>query len=417
MQPARKAGSIQGQPGNKLLREELLFSSLPWPAVAALSCGVTMIDRLNAGISGLPEMEGLLLDDIRLLTTLLSETIRDQEGVQTFETIETIRRLSTAFEHEADSEAGRELDRLLGRLEPQEAVQVARAFCYFSYLTDIAEDRHRIRCTAVSLTRNSGEEAQGSLELTFKLLAEAGITPEQTCEALKGSLVSPVLTAHPTEVQRRSVLDGTSAIEHLLAARETLSSERDLKRNEFLMRARIVQLWQTRLLRFAHLTVADEIENALRFYKSSFLKEIPHLYANLEEGLGMAVPRFLQMGSWIGGDRDGNPNVNVNTLVRALRRQCEVGHYLHELNELRVELPMSSRLVDFTPELHALADGACVSDPHREDEPYRRALVGMYSRLAMTLRKLTGKLAPRRVQETAEPYDTAEELLSDLAII
>lgn len=154
-----------------------------------------MIDTLNSGISDLPEMEGLHLDDIRLLTSLLSETIRDQEGVQTFETIETIRRLSTAFEHEADPEAGRELDRLLGWLKPQEAVQVARAFCYFSYLTNIAEDRHRIRCTAASLTRNPGEEAQGSLDWTFKLLAEAGITPEQTCEALKGSLVSPVLTA------------------------------------------------------------------------------------------------------------------------------------------------------------------------------------------------------------------------------
>ena len=378
-----------------------------------------MIDTLNAGVSDLPEMEDLLLEDIRLLTSLLSETIREQEGVETFETIETIRRLSTAFEHEADPEAGRELDRLLSWLKPQEAVQVARAFCYFSYLTNIAEDRHRIRCTAASLTINPGEGAQGSLDWTFKRLTEAGLTPEQTCEALKGSLVSPVLTAHPTEVQRRSILDATSAIEHLLAARGALSSEFDLKRNEGLMRARIVQLWQTRLLRFAHLTVANEIENALRFYQSSFLREIPHLYANLEEGLGMAVPRFIQMGSWIGGDRDGNPNVNADTLVRALRRQSEVaiGHYLHEINELRIELPMSSRLVGFAPELEALADAAGVNDPQLEDEPYRRALIGIYSRLAITLQKLTSGVPPRPARLPAEPYDTAEELLSDLAIV
>ncbi len=378
-----------------------------------------MIDTLNPGVSDLPEMEGLLLDDIALLTTLLSETIREQEGVQTFETIETIRRLSTAFEHEADSEAGRELDRLLGWLKPEEAVQVARAFCFFSYLTNIAEDRHRIRCTAACLNTSPGNEGEGSLDLTFRLLAEAGIGPEKTCEALKESLVSPVLTAHPTEVQRRSILDGTSAIEHLLTARETLIGERDLKRNETLLRARIVQLWQTRLLRFAHLTVANEIENALRFYQSSFLREIPHLYANLEEGLGMNVPRFLQMGSWIGGDRDGNPNVNADTLVRALRRQCEVaiGHYLHELNELRVELPMSSRLVGFTPELDVLADEAGVNDPHLEDEPYRRAVTGIYSRLATTLQKLTGGVPPRPARTLAEPYDTAEELVRDLAIV
>ena len=162
--------------------------------------------------------------------------------------------------------------------------------------------------------------------------------------------MSPVLTAHPTEVQRRSILDATGAIEHLLAARETLAREKDLKRNEAMIRAKIVQLWQTRLLRATHLTVADEIENALRFYQTSFLREIPHLYASLEERLKMHVPPFVQMGSWIGGDRDGNPNVNVETLVRALRRQSEVAiqYYLNELNELRVEMPMSSRLVGFS---------------------------------------------------------------------
>ena len=378
-----------------------------------------MIDTLNPSISHLPEMEELLVKDIRLLGNLLGETIREQEGVRTFQTIETIRRLSTAFELEADSEAGRELDRLLGWLKPEEAVLVARAFCYFSHLTNIAEDRHRMRCTAAFLARTPAKEAKGSLDFTFKLLAEAGIDPEKTCEGLKESLVSPVLTAHPTEVQRRSILDATGAIEHLLAARETLAREKDLKRNEAMIRAKIVQLWQTRLLRATHLTVADEIENALRFYQTSFLREIPHLYASLEERLDMHVPPFVQMGSWIGGDRDGNPNVNVETLVRALRRQSEVAiqYYLNELNELRVEMPMSSRLVVFSPELQALADRSGVDNPHRQDEPYRRAMIGIYSRLAATLQRLTGKSAPRRVQSPAAPYETAEDLQADLAIV
>ncbi|MGA9265814.1 MAG: phosphoenolpyruvate carboxylase, partial [Rhodomicrobium sp.] len=275
------------------------------------------------------------------------------------------------------------------------------------------------RCTAAFLARTPAKEAQGSLDFTFKLLAEAGIGPEKTCEGLKESLVSPVLTAHPTEVQRRSILDATGAIEHLLAARETLTREKDLKRNEAMIRAKIVQLWQTRLLRATHLTVADEIENALRFYQTSFLREIPHLYASLEERLKMHVPPFVQMGSWIGGDRDGNPNVNVESLVRALRRQSEVAiqYYLNELNELRVEMPMSSRLVGFSPELQALADGSGVDNPHRQDEPYRRAMIGIYSRLATTLQRLTGKSAPRRIQSPAAPYETAEDLQADLAIV
>jgi phosphoenolpyruvate carboxylase len=365
-------------------------------------------------------MEDLLIGDVRLLGSLLGETIRDQEGEETFERIETIRRLSTAFEHEADTAAGRELDRLLSRLKPEESVQVARAFCYFSHLTNIAEDRHRIRCSSALPNKDPENGQEGSLDLTFKRLAAAGIGPEKTCEALAQSLVSPVLTAHPTEVQRRSILDATSAIEHLLAVRENLGSALERKRNESLLRARIVQLWQTRLLRSSHLTVADEIENALRYYHTSFLSEIPKLYASLEEGLGGAhVPPFFQMGSWIGGDRDGNPNVNADTLDRALRRQCEVAvrHYLAEINELRVELPMSSRLVAFTPELQALADRADVSDPHREDEPYRRALVGVYARLAATLRKLTSKAAPKSADSRSEPYANAEELQADLAIV
>ncbi len=378
-----------------------------------------MIDTLNPALSDLPDMEELLIKDVRLLGNLLGETIRDQEGVQTFETIETIRRLSTAFEHEADTAAGRKLDLLLSKLGPHEAVQVARAFCYFSHFTNIAEDRHRIRCTAAALERGPAKRPEGSLDTTFERLAEAGIGQEKTCEALKASLVSPVLTAHPTEVQRRSILDATGAIEHLLAARESLTGQRDLKRNEALLRARIVQLWQTRVLRVTHLTVADEIENALRYYHTSFLREIPHLYANLEEGLGANVPSFLQMGSWIGGDRDGNPNVNADTLERALRRQSEValGYYLQELNDLRVELPLSSHLIGFTRKVQALADRAEVEDPHRKDEPYRCAVIGIYSRLAVTRQKLTLKSPRRRVQSSAEPYGAAEELQADLETI
>jgi phosphoenolpyruvate carboxylase len=379
-----------------------------------------MVDTLSAGLGDLPGMEARLLDDVRLLTRLLEETIKDQEGVETFDLIETIRRHSIAFEHEADADAGRKLDKLLSRLRPEQAVDVARAFSYFSYLTNIAEDRHRMRCSALAYDGPAPLQ-EGSLDLTFKLLTEAGIAPERICETLKSSLVSPVLTAHPTEVQRRSILDATSSIEHLLAARETLRAEHELRRNEKSLRARIVQLWQTRLLRFAHLTVADEIENALRFYHASFLREIPNLYASIQDGLkGAPVPPFFQMGSWIGGDRDGNPNVNAETLVHALRRQGEVAlrHYLAEIHELSIEMPMSSRLVGFSEELRALADRANVDDPHREDEPYRCAVIGVHSRLAAThQRLLSGQDAQKAAHSAAEPYSLAEELQADLGVV
>ncbi len=233
-------------------------------------------------------------------------------------------------------------------------------------------------------------------------------------------MISPVLTAHPTEVQRRSLLEAERSIAQLLLARETLKGERERKQNEIMLRARIAQLWQTRLLRYARLSVRDEIENALSFYQMTFLRQIPRLYAELEEHLpGERIGSFFRMGSWIGGDRDGNPNINADTLELALRRQCETAlrYYLTEVHQLGGELSISRKLVGSTPELEALADRSGDENPHREDEPYRRALAGVYSRLASTLVMLTGGEALRHAVAPGEPYIDAGELEADLAII
>ena len=167
--------------------------------------------------------------------------------------------------------------------------------------------------------------------------------------------MSPVLTAHPTEVQRKSLLDAELAIAELLAQREGLFEERELERNATMLRTRITQLWQTRLLRYRKLTVRDEIENALSYYRTTFLREIPRLYAEVEHHLGEAAPSFFRMGNWIGGDRDGNPNVDGETLDVAMRRQCETAldYYLGELHHLGAELSVSEMLVGCSPDLTA----------------------------------------------------------------
>ncbi|MDP3617321.1 MAG: phosphoenolpyruvate carboxylase, partial [Rhodoferax sp.] len=177
---------------------------------------------------------------------------------------------------------------------------------------------------------------------------------------------------------------------------------------------------QTRLLRFSKLTVADEIENALSYYESTFLREIPKIYAELERELGHCqVHSFLRMGQWIGGDRDGNPNVNAQTLVHALRRQAEVAlrHYLTEVHYLGGELSLSALLVDCLPAMQALADKSPDSSQHRKDEPYRRALVGVYARLAASLKDLTGGEAARHAVAPQNAYLSAQELLADLRTI
>jgi len=372
-----------------------------------------------------------LVEDIRLLGRILGDVIRTQEGPEAFELVEQIRKLSVAFRRDADHEADKALKKLLKSLPGDRAVSVIRAFTYFSHLANLAEDRHHIRRRAIH--ERAGHTQEGSIDVALQRLRWAGITPKTIAQTLAGSYVSPVLTAHPTEVQRKSILDAERDIAHLLTERDAIKaraaavnaakdalSPKELAANEQQIRARVMQLWQTRLLRFTKLTVADEIENALSYYESTFLREIPKLYAELEDALdGQAVASFLRMGQWIGGDRDGNPNVTAQTLEHALTRQSEVAlrHYLTEVHFLGSELSLSAMLVPFGPEMQALAAQSPDTDEHRQDEPYRRALTGMYARLAATLKALTGGDAARHAVAPQNPYASAAEFLADLRVI
>ena len=372
-----------------------------------------------------------LIEDIRLLGRILGDVIREQEGVDAFELIERIRTLSVAFRREEDHEADKALKKLLKALSGDQTVSVIRAFTYFSHLANLAEDRHHIRRRAIH--ERAGDTQEGSLEVAMSRLRWGGIAPKTISTMLQNSYVAPVLTAHPTEVQRKSILDAERGIAQLLTQRDEIKlrgsafdpkkdalTPRELATNEAHMRARVMQLWQTRLLRFSKLTVTDEIENALSYYESTFLREIPKLYANLEQLLGQQpVHSFLRMGQWIGGDRDGNPNVSAQTLEYALRRQSEVAlrHYLTEVHYLGGELSISAMLTQCTPDMQTLADSSPDRNAHRMDEPYRRALTGVYARLAATLKELSGTEAARHAVAPQNAYATAEEFCAELRTI
>jgi len=368
-----------------------------------------------------------LREDIRLLGRILGDTVREQEGAAAFELVERIRKLSVAFRRDADHEADKALKSLLKSLSGAQAVSVIRAFTYFSHLANLAEDRHHIRRREVH--DRAGDTQDGSIEAALARLRWAGISPRMISQTLAHSHISPVLTAHPTEVQRKSILDAERDIARLLSQRDEIRARalpkdalapRELAANEAQLRARVLQLWHTRLLRFTKLTVEDEVENALSYYEATFLREIPRLYAGLERELGPhPVASCLRMGQWIGGDRDGNPDVGAGTLEYALQRQCEVAlrHYLTEVHYLGGELSLSSVLVEVTPEMAALADSSPDTSEHRRDEPYRRALAGMYSRLAATLKEFTGGEAARHAVPPQNPYRRAEDFLADLRTV
>ena len=359
-----------------------------------------------------------LVDDIRLLGRILGNVIREQEGKAAFDLVERIRQLSVAFRLKSDSRAGRALDRLLKNLSGDQTVSVIRAFSYFSHLANIAEDRHHVRRR--DHHERQGHMQEGSLAMAFERLASAGIRVAEIAGTLAHAYISPVLTAHPTEVQRKSILDAERAIAHLVEERDALQTERELAENEALIRARVTQLWQTRMLRTAKLTVSDEIENALTYYHSTFLRQIPRMYREIEAALpGHEIAPFFRMGNWIGGDRDGNPFVTAETLRMALARQSEtvLRFYLTEAHELGAELSISATLAPVTPDMQALAQRSPDRSAHREDEPYRRALIGMYARLAATLEAFTGTEALRHAVAPQNPYASSDEFLHDLRVI
>jgi len=300
-----------------------------------------------------------------------------------------------------------------------------RAFSYFSHLANLAEDVHQNRRRRAHALAGSPPQS-GSIAHAFGRLREAGVDAAVLRAFFADALVSPVLTAHPTEVQRKSILDCEREIVRLLQWRDrsALTPDEQDAMHAGLYR-QVLALWQTAMLRITRLQVKDEIDNGIAYYRYTFLDEIPRLYADLEERYsrefaGAArVPAFLMMGSWIGGDRDGNPYVVADTLQYASRAQANVAlaHHLGEVHQLGAELSLSARLVKPTPELLALAAAAHDPNSHRADEPYRQALVGVYARLAASATALTGYVPARAPQTTMPRYDTPQELIADLDVI
>jgi phosphoenolpyruvate carboxylase len=359
-----------------------------------------------------------LVDDIRLLGRILGDVIHEQEGKTVFELVERVRQLSVAYRLKSDTRAGRALDRLLKNLSGDQTVSVIRAFSYFAHLANIAEDRHHVRRR--DHHERQGHLQEGSLTMTLERLARADIRAGDIARTLAQAYISPVLTAHPTEVQRKSILDAERAIATLVEQRDGLATERERAENEVLLRARVTQLWQTRMLRTAKLSVGDEIENALSYYRSTFLRQIPRMYRDLEASLpGHPIASFFRMGNWIGGDRDGNPFVTAATLQMALARQSEtvLRFYLTEVHELGAELSISAMLAPVSPAMATLAEASPDLSEHRQDEPYRRALIGIYARLAATLQEFTGTEALRHAVPPQNAYVAAGQFLADLKVI
>jgi len=372
------------------------------------------------------DKDGPLREDIRLLGRLLGDTVREQQGQAAFDLIESIRRSSIAFHRDDDDDARREFESLLDGLSMDQAMTVVRAFSYFSHLANIAEDLHHIRRSRAHQMAGSAPR-EGSLAYALDRAAAAELPADQLSGFFDTALISPVLTAHPTEVQRRSVLDTEMKISRLMEARDRmrLTPDENAEIDESLRRT-VLALWQTRMLRRHRLAVIDEVVNGLAFYDHTFLRELPRLYGALADELdrrgiprSQELPNFLRMGSWIGGDRDGNPFVTAEVLQRTLRMQSTriFAWYLEQLHELGAEIPGATTTVDVSQELEELAARSPDRNPQRADEPYRRALTGLYARIAATARELDQLHAMRHAVGDAPGYAASQDFVADLDVI
>jgi phosphoenolpyruvate carboxylase len=345
--------------------------------------------------------------DIRFLGKLLGDVIRAYGGTALYDRTEAIR--SASVERYRGLALPDATDMALDRLSLDETLDFTRGFMLFSMLANLAEDRQGIAA-----------EPGTDVEAAIARLAAEGVDRDQVLALLDRALIAPVLTAHPTEVRRKSMIDHRNRIAELMKLRDagTATTPDGDRVDEAILR-QIALLWQTRVLRRERLFVADEVETALSYLRDVFLPTLPALYQRWDRALGVRVPSFIRPGSWIGGDRDGNPFVVAESLKGALARAGEtvLQHYLDAVHNLGAELSISSEHAQIDADVVALAEASGDTAQSRSDEPYRRALSGIYARLAATHLAIIGTPAPRPGALHGDAYPDPQQLRADLVAI
>jgi phosphoenolpyruvate carboxylase len=358
-------------------------------------------------------------EDIRLLGAILGDTVREQNGDEVFDLVERARKAS--FQVRRSEIERSDVAQMFDGIEIRKAIPVIRAFSHFALLANVAEDIHRERRRAIHV--EAGDPPQdSSLAATYLKLDAADLDSATVAEALTGALVSPVITAHPTETRRRTVFDVQHRITQLMRLHaQGHTKTPDDSDIDTELRRQVLMLWQTALVRLSRLQISDEIAVGLRYYAAAFFEVVPKVNAGVRQALRGRWPdaellpeSILRPGSWIGGDRDGNPNVTADVVRLATggAAYTALNHYTAELSALEQELSMSARLVAVTDELTALAQRC--EEPARGDEPYRRALRVIHGRLTATAGQILDQEPDNLLDLGLPPYSTPEEMQADL---
>lgn len=350
--------------------------------------------------------KSVVQEEVLILTELLEDITKNMLAPETFEKIIQLKELSTQEDYQG-------LNRLVTSLSNDEMVYISRYFSILPLLINISEDVDL--AYEINHQNNIDQDYLGKLSTTIKLVAEK----ENAVEILEHLNVVPVLTAHPTQVQRKSMLDLTNHIHSLLRKYRDVKLgliNKDKWYND--LRRYIEIIMQTDMIREKKLKVTNEITNAMEYYNSSFLKAVPHLtteYKRLAQahGLNLKQAKPITMGMWIGGDRDGNPFVTAKTLKQSALTQCEVimNYYDKKIYQLYREFSLSTSIVNVSKQVREMALQSKDNSIYREKELYRRALFDIQSKIQATKTYLIED------EEVGTRYETANDFYKDLIAI
>lgn len=350
--------------------------------------------------------KSVVQEEVLILTELLEDITKNMLAPETFEKIIQLKELSTQEDYQG-------LNRLVTSLSNDEMVYISRYFSILPLLINISEDVDL--AYEINHQNNIDQDYLGKLSTTIKLVAEK----ENAVEILEHLNVVPVLTAHPTQVQRKSMLDLTNHIHSLLRKYRDVKLgliNKDKWYND--LRRYIEIIMQTDMIREKKLKVTNEITNAMEYYNSSFLKAVPHLtteYKRLAQahGLNLKQAKPITMGMWIGGDRDGNPFVTAKTLKQSALTQCEVimNYYDKKIYQLYREFSLSTSIVNVSKQVREMARQSKDNSIYREKELYRRALFDIQSKIQATKTYLVED------EEVGTRYETANDFYKDLIAI
>ena len=344
------------------------------------------------------DTQSIITEEVKVLKSLLDETTHQMVGDEVFTKIQNIVELSVSDEYG-------KLEELVAQLTNEEMVVVSRYFSILPLLINISEDVDF--AYEINYQNNTNQDYLGKLSMTVDMVSKS----ENSKEILENVNVVPVLTAHPTQVQRKTVLELTNHIHDLLRKYRDVKAgvvNRDKWYTD--LRRYIEIIMQTDIIREKKLKVKNEITNVMEYYNGSLIQAITKLtseYKRLaaEKGIDLTNPKPIKMGMWIGGDRDGNPYVTAETLRLSATVQSEViiNYYIEKLTGLYRTFSLSTTLTKISPEVERLAELSSDKSIYRENEPYRKAFNYIQSKLIQTLIELkAGQTISRRALENSK---------------